>query len=153
MARTIDDPGNLEYAWIMDRVSRYLARYPMMGSAQLTGLINGTSVNTVSLPSLPPGVPTGLTAADGATTEIVLSWTAPEFTGGDDAPTYGIEQGTSNVGPWSRVAAPNLTATTFTVTGLTMGTDYFFRVYSIIDDPDGDTLSSGRTEPVEHAAP
>jgi len=147
-ARTLDSPGNLDYAYIMDRISRYLARFPYLGSEQLVSIINGTSVNTVTLPSLPPAIPTDLGAADGATTEIVLSWTAPELNVGKLS--YGIEQGTSADGPWTRVTAPNLTATTFTVTGLTMGTDYFFRVFSIVIES-GE--SSGRTDPVEHTSP
>lgn len=152
-ARTLAEPGNLEYDYIMERISRYLARYPVLGSAQLVQLINGTSVDTVDLPSIPPGIPQNLAAADGATTEITLTWDAPAFDGGDAELNYAIEQGASNTGPWSRVAAPNLTATEFTVTGLTMGTAYFFRVYAIATDSEGVGIQGGRTEPVEHTSP
>ena len=75
-----------------------------------------------------PGAPTGVTGTAGNTT-VNLSWTAPSSNGGSPITGYRI---TPYIG--ANAQTPVLTGsagTTFTVTGLTNGTAYTFRVAAI----------------------
>ena len=70
-----------------------------------------------------PGAPTGLSAAEGSG-EVTLSWTAPTDTGGSTITGYNIQQD----GTWDTEL---ITGTSHTVTGLTNGTAYTFRVRAV----------------------
>ena len=67
----------------------------------------------------PPPAPTGLTATAG-NAQVSLSWTAS--TG---ATSYNVKRATATGGPYS-VVASGVTGTTYTNTGLTNGTTYFY---------------------------
>jgi titin len=93
-----------------------------------------------------PGAPTNLVAMSVSGTQINLSWSAPSNTGGSPITGYKIE---SKKGAGSfEVVVPN-TATTITSyahTGLTTGTQYYYRVYAInsigTSGPSGESSSS-----------
>ena len=71
-----------------------------------------------------PEVPTGLTAGAGDT-QIPLSWTASNF-----ATSYKVKRATVSGGPYTEVAS-ELTGTTFTDTGLTNDTTYYYVVSAV----------------------
>ena len=122
-------------------------------SATVTGLTNGTpytfrvsatnaagtgtaSTTTSATPRTVPGAPTGLAAtvalpANGVGSgEVRLSWTAPPNGGSilvDYVVQYSADGGTS----WSTFTDATSTVTSTTVTGLTNGTPYTFRVSAI----------------------
>jgi titin len=121
-------------------------------SQTVTGLANGTSyvfrvaaINAVgtgaySAPSAPvtppgtPGAPTGVAAIPGDASANV-TWTAPTNSGGSPITSYVVQDSTDGGGTWTpavRSAAAAIAhdspATTETVTGLTNGTAYVFRV-------------------------
>lgn len=75
---------------------------------------------TLSIPA-PPAGPTGLTATPG-TGQVVLSWNAVS-----GASNYNISRATASGGPYS-VVKYNQTGTTYTNTGLTAGTTYYYKV-------------------------
>jgi predicted phage tail protein len=110
----------------------------------VTGLVNGTryyfrvtAVNKVgegpasneprATPRTVPEAPAGLTATPG-NSKVTLAWTAPA-SGGARIRGYIIYQGTS---PGDETGIPVIgspvTATSYTVTGLTNGTTYYFKV-------------------------
>jgi hypothetical protein len=114
-------------------------------SAVVTGLTNGTSyifrvsaVNAAgtgdpSAPSasvtplaLPPVAPAAPTATAG-NTQASLTWTAP-FDSGSPITDYDIQYSGDNGANWIPFADGTSTATSTTVTGLTNGTAYVFRV-------------------------
>jgi hypothetical protein len=117
-------------------------------SATVTGLTNGTgyvfrvaavtsvgpglwsaaSANTV--PAGPATAPLTLrgTALDG---KVSLTWTNPSSNGGSAIRDYVIESRVAGSGSWSRFNDGVTTATTATVTGLTNGTSYVFRVAAV----------------------
>ncbi|HTT88074.1 MAG TPA: fibronectin type III domain-containing protein, partial [Acidimicrobiales bacterium] len=111
-----------------------------------TGLSNGTTyyfqvtaVNGVgegprsaevsSTPATTPGAPTALTATAGDG-QVALSWTAPASDGGSAITSYNVYEGTSSGGE-TLLQSTGSTAATFTVTGLTNGTTYYFEVAAV----------------------
>ena len=85
---------------------------------------NSTEVSATPKASItPPAAPTGLTATAG-NAQVSLSWAAS--TG---ATSYHVKRGTANGGPYTQVTAP--TATSFTDTGLTNGTTYYYVVSAL----------------------
>ena len=113
-------------------------------TATVTGLTNGTeydfrvkatnvagdsdwSATASATPSVPPGAPTGLTATPG-NAQASLSWTAPTSTGGAAISDYIVEYKAASASNWATFTDGTSTSTTATVTGLTNGTEYNFRV-------------------------
>lgn len=72
-----------------------------------------------------PSAPTGLTATAGQD-QVSLSWTA-----GSGATSYNVYRGTSSGGESSTAIATGVTGTTYTNTGLTSGTKYYFEVAAV----------------------
>lgn len=68
-----------------------------------------------------PGAPSGLTATPG-NGQVSLSWTAAS-----GATEYNVYRGTASGGPYTNIQS-NLVATSFTNTGLTNGTTYYYVV-------------------------
>ena len=115
--------------------------------ATVTGLVNGTTyffrvtaVNRVgegpaaeakAVPVTVPGAPAGLTVIPG-NAQVTLSWAAPASTGGLPVSGYIIYKGTSPGGETGiPVNGSPVTGTGYTVTGLTNGTTYYFKVLAL----------------------
>jgi fibronectin type 3 domain-containing protein len=80
-----------------------------------------------------PGPPTGLTATPG-NAQVSLSWIPPASDGGAAITGYDVYEGTSSRGESATpVNGALITATGFTVTGLTNGTTYYFTVDAVND--------------------
>ena len=77
-----------------------------------------------------PGAPTSLMAAAGNAL-VVLSWTAPAYNGGSAITDYAVQFSSNSGATWTTFADGTSTATTATVTGLTNGTTYVFRVAAV----------------------
>ena len=78
-----------------------------------------------------PGPPNGLTASPG-NGQVTLSWTAPASDGGAAISGYEIYRGTSPGGESSvPVNGTLVPSTSYTVTGLTNGTTYYFTVAAV----------------------
>lgn len=109
----------------------------------VTGLANGTAydfrvaaVNALGAgaPSAPasatprtvPGAPTALVATTPTSSEVALAWAAPASDGGTAIVDYLVEFRRSTDAVWSTFGS--VTTTSATVTGLTAGTTYDFRV-------------------------
>jgi hypothetical protein len=135
-------------------------------SCTATGLSNGTpyffkvaainaagtgaysSASSGVTPMTVPGVTTGVTGAAG-NAQVALSWTAPASNGGSAITGYQVQVATSSGGTYTNAAGcpTNLTTTACTATGLTNGTQYFFKVAAINAAGTGvfSTTSSGVT--------
>lgn len=79
--------------------------------------------------ALVPAAPTGISGTSGVGS-VALSWTAPTNTGGVSLTDY-IVQYSTDQSSWTTFADGTSTATTATVTGLTGGTNYYFRVAAV----------------------
>lgn len=100
----------------------------------------GSDSDNPPAPGTPPA-PAGLTATPG-NTQIILAWKAS--TG---AATYNLYRGlAANAEPPTPIAT-NVTATTYTNTGLTNGTQYFYKVRAV------NTLGAGAPSNEAGAAP
>jgi hypothetical protein len=99
-------------------------------------------------PTSPPGTPADV---DITSTTVELEWAAPDYCEAL-AVTYDVERapddGTGAPGTWAAIAT-GLSVTTYTDTGLTPATIYFYRIVSHIGT---DSATSGVLE-VETAAP
>jgi fibronectin type 3 domain-containing protein len=108
-----------------------------------TGLTNGTTyfftvkavnlagmspasneASTTPQPSIPPA-PTGLSATAG-NTQVSLSWA-----GSSGATSYNVYRGATAGGEGSTAIATGITTTSYTNTGLTNGTAYFYKVAAV----------------------
>ena len=106
----------------------------------------------VPLSSLPPGPPTGLSAAAVGQTRIDLAWTAPSAIGGSDISGYKIEVSSDSGSSWSdRVADTGSTGTTYPHTGLSAASTRHYRVSAI--NSVGAGTASGPASATTAAAP
>ncbi len=113
---------------------------PTTTSYSDTGLTNGTayfyvvtavnaggesanSAEVSATPVAPPAVPSGVTATAG-NQQVVLAWSA---TAG--ASSYHVKRASAAGGPYTQIAAP--TTTSYTDSGLTNGTAYFYVVTAV----------------------
>ena len=135
-------------------------------TATVTGLYNGTAylfrvaaVNGVGTgpyatassavtPATVPGAPTSVTASAGIA-QASLSWTAPS-TGGSAITDYIVEYSSDSGTNWSTFSDGTSTTASATVTGLTNGTAYIFRVSAVNAIGTGSVSSS--TSPVTPSA-
>ena len=76
-----------------------------------------------------PAAPTGLTAKAGDS-QVSLKWAAPASDGGSPVTSYDVYDGITSGFP-SKGAVINTTGTSVTVSGLTNGTTYYFRVVAL----------------------
>ena len=91
------------------------------GNGNPSDVVTATPVTTA------PGKPTGLSATAGST-QVELTWTAPSDTGGSPITDYKVEHSSDAGSTWAVFADGTGTGITATVTGLTNGQAYSFRV-------------------------
>ena len=132
-------------------------------SCDVLGLANGTSYTfTVSatnsvgegnpssasqsvVPAAVPGIPTSVSGSSG-NGSISLTWSAPSSGGGSGILDYVIEYSSNSGATWATFADGTSTSTSATVTGLTNGTSYVFRVTAT------NTVGSGQQSSVSSVA-
>jgi hypothetical protein len=118
---------------------------PATSPATVTGLVNGTgyifqvaasnslglgtysAVSATATPATVPGQPTGVSGTTHANTQSVVSWTAPASNGGATISAYTVQYSPSPYTTWT-TATVAAGSSPYTVTGLTNGTSYEFRV-------------------------
>jgi hypothetical protein len=116
-------------------------------SATVTSLTNGTSYDfqvsaingsgtgsssgtVTATPLTTPSAPLSFAGTSGDT-QVSLSWSAPASNGGSAITNYFIEYKLSATSTWSTFSHATSTATSATITSLTNGTSYDFRVSAI----------------------
>ena len=91
-----------------------------IGSSGASQSVTATTPNT-------PGAPTTVSATSNASTQSVVSWTAPSSDGGSAITAYVVSYSGNGGQSWQN-ATTTVTSSPFSVTGLTNGTSYRFRV-------------------------
>ncbi len=119
----------------------------------VAGTMFGAMSDTVSeTPNRPPARPTGLTATTGdASGEVDLSWTDPD----DDTITSYSYQFRVGGGLWMSdpIPASDADTTSYTVTGLTDGTEYEFRIVALVGSIVSSASASATATPLNPAGP
>ncbi|BDI28202.1 hypothetical protein CCAX7_002530 [Capsulimonas corticalis] len=105
--------------------------------------ITVTGATTPSAPS----APTGLTAAAG-NAQVALSWTAAS-----GATSYSIFRGTASGGESATAIVTGVTGTTYTNTGLTNGTTYYYEVKAVNSAGSSGYSNEASAKPVAPTAP
>lgn len=100
---------------------------------------NVVQATTPTAPASGLGAPTGLTVGAKTDTTVPLSWSAVGSASG-----YNVYMSTTATGARTKMNANKVTATNFTVTGLTASTTYYFVVRTV----DGSDLLSGESSQV-----
>ena len=103
-----------------------------------------------------PGAPTGLTATAQGPTQIDLSWTPPTDDGGSPVTAYRIEVSEDRSAGWQNlVANTGSTATTYSHTGLTAGSELYYRVSAINSEGTGSAsrVDKAKTDATVPGAP
>jgi hypothetical protein len=93
------------------------------------GVSDGSMVFSIEYDVLPtaPGTPTASSTGTSAT----ITWTGVASDGGQPVTSYRIQRSTDNINFTTIVASTGTTSLTYTNTGLTPGTKYFYRVAAI----------------------
>src|SRR6185436_10267606 len=97
--------------------------YYYVVAAKNAGGASANSSQVSATPVAPPAAPAGLTAAAG-NTQVALSWTA---SGG--ATSYNVKRSTVSGSGYVTINSP--TSTSYTNTGLTNGTTYYYVVSAV----------------------
>jgi hypothetical protein len=115
----------------------YEALVPTMPAGQNTNVSGANysmtpQLRTVAVAS-PPGAPTSLAASANSSGDVDLSWTAPGSVGSSAITDYTIQYSLSStfasgVTTWSHAAS---TQTSASISGLTHGSTYYFRVAAV----------------------
>jgi fibronectin type 3 domain-containing protein len=95
-------------------------------------------------PVAPPSAPTGLTATAG-NAQVSLSWTSSS-----GATNYNVKRSTTSGGPYTTIAT-GITATTYTDTGLTNGTTYYYVVSAV--NAGGESPNSNQASATPNGSP
>jgi len=86
--------------------------------------------SSIEISGAVPGAPTGVSGTRG-NAQVSLTWTAPGDTGGLALTDYVIQYSSNSGGSWTTFSDGTSTNTYATVTGLTNGTSYIFRVAAV----------------------
>ena len=120
-----------KYSWVPSTFSGqgdaliFDANYqPKPAYTALQEVLNAGTTPPPPPPPTPPATPAGLTATAG-NAQVVLSWSAAS-----GAASYNVKRATTTGGPYTTIAT-GVAGTTFTNTGLTNGTTYFFVVSAV----------------------
>jgi hypothetical protein len=109
--------------------NRTVADSDFYDNGLVSGVTNGSFVFEVVYDVLPiaPGTPTASSTGTSAT----ITWTAPADNGGQAVSSYRIQRSTDNINFSTIVSSTGSTLLTYTDTGLTPGTKYYYRVAAI----------------------
>lgn len=94
-------------------------------SPSLPGQSVTTFVGSTGAPLPPPNPPTGLSASAVSSSQIDLGWTASS-----GATSYNVKRGAGSGGPYTTIA-PGVTATSYSDTGLSPSTTYYYVVSAL----------------------
>lgn len=119
-------------------------------SAEASATPSKTASNSV------PGKPTSL-SAETASKKVTLTWKAPSNTGSSSINGYVVEYSTDG-SDWDQYEVSSskgytTSSKSYTVSGLTNGKKYYFRVYAVNDEGDGEPCAKITATPATATVP
>ena len=98
-----------------------------------------TSAMTTAVSATVPGAPSSVEVERGGTGELDVSWDAPDSNGGAEITGYTVQwkETADNWDTSSDVSSATTTVTSYTITGLSVGTEYSVRVIATNSAGDG----------------
>jgi len=109
------------------------------------GLVSSSGTGTTPPAATPPATPTALAPTAGSQ-QVGLTWT-----GSSGATSYHVKRATTSGGPYTQIASP--TAASYTDTGLTNGTNYFYVVSALNASGESANSNQASATPVSTAQP
>ena len=109
-------------------------------------------LSTNTTPFTISGAPTITSVTSPSSGSVTVAYSAPSFNGGRSITDYVVEYSSNSGSSWTAFSDGTSTATSITVTGLTNGTSYIFRVYAVTVAGNG-TVSANSSAVVPFTVP
>ncbi|XP_062842071.1 myomesin-3 [Trichomycterus rosablanca] len=109
---------------------RYVFRVKSVGRAGNSRYSEESEPVLVQAAKLVPSAPSGISLLNCTGTSIVIGWRAPASDGGDPVRGYYLDQREKTQSAWGEVNTKPIRERVYTVTGLTEGRYYQFRVFA-----------------------
>ena len=109
-------------------------------------------LSTNTTPFTISGAPTITSVTSPSSGSVTVAYNAPAFNGGRSITDYVVEYSSNSGSSWTAFSDGTSTATSITVTGLTNGTSYIFRVYAVTVAGNG-TVSANSSAVVPFTVP
>lgn len=100
--------------------------YRVLAYSSSSGNSSYSNTTNATTPSSPPSAPSGLAATAISSSQINLSWTDNS----NNETGFRIERGTSSSGPFVLINTTSANATSFSDSGLSGSTTYYYRIYA-----------------------
>ena len=97
---------------------------PARGLIWLVSLSLWLPLPALAVRPTPPAAPSALSATAVSASQINLNW---QDNSGNESGFY-VQRGTTSAGPWSQIAAVGVNVRTYSNTGLSVSTQYYFRM-------------------------
>jgi predicted phage tail protein len=125
--QTINDGTGATTSYTVTGLSDGMGYYFRVAATNAAG---GSAPSNVAhtIPRSVASAPQALTATPGASGQVRLAWSAPSSNGGAAVTDYVIQRSVNSGGPWVPVSDGVSATTSYTATGLSNGTRYYFRV-------------------------
>src|SRR5581483_8684705 len=134
--------ANGSYDKVVSTTGTYSAPATQVRSSSYTAVMITLMAQSSGSPPPPPAPPTNLSTSTG-NGQVSLSWTASA-----SATSYNVKRSTTSGGPYTLVGSPS--STSFTNTGLTNGTTYFYVVTAV--NSGGESSNSSEASATPQAA-
>jgi hypothetical protein len=122
--------GGTGGSWSVDITKTVIASQAITFAAEYSnGAFN--SLQAWIIPPVAPPAPTSLTSPSQSSGSVYLTWTAPANDGGSAITDYAIQYSSNSGSTWTNVSRSASTALNASVSGLTNGTSYQFRVAGV----------------------
>ena len=144
--------GSVSLTVPTDAVGFFSYRAVTVAANGAVAFATGSKSITVSaappVDTTPPPVPGGL-GATGGDSQVGLSWSA---VAAGDLAGYNVYRATASGGPWTKLTASPVDATSYSATGLTNGTTYYFAITSV-DNASNESAKSSNASATPTATP